>query len=132
MRLPSGSHPTAPHLEEDRDHVATDGDVEAGVYSVALRQLVTNATPAGDHPVKGVEALEVVPGAAAPAERDQAEALPELPAQLSVPRSGVKMLSRVSSVRTALNPPTREGLSRSGTPGVSAGASKVTSAAANR
>ena len=82
MRLPSGSHPTAPHLEEDRDHVATDGDVEAGVYSVALRQLVTNATPAGDHPVKGVEALEVVPGAAAPAERDQAEALPELPAQL--------------------------------------------------
>src|SRR3954470_21742666 len=78
----SGPHPGATHLEEVRDHVTTDSEVEARLYPVAARELVTKAPAARDHALPVVEPLEVVPGATASAEGDHTEALPELPAQL--------------------------------------------------
>jgi hypothetical protein len=78
----SGSHPAAAHLEEERDRVSADGGVEASVNPITPCRLVTKAAAARDHALRVVESLEVVPGAATTTERDQAEALPEVPAQL--------------------------------------------------
>src|SRR6187551_3025893 len=78
----SGAHPGAADLNVERARVATACDVDTHVQAVAARDLVAEATAAGDHALHLFAFFEVIPGITRTDEAEDAPATVELPTQL--------------------------------------------------
>src|SRR5690349_13373899 len=75
--------PCASHLNIDRGVILTECNVQTSMHSILARQFVTKAGSASHQCLDIIQMLEIVPCCPSANKTNQAEALPELPAEFS-------------------------------------------------